>query len=629
MNRIEFKQLLVKRPLLLDGAMGTALQAHGAPLDVAFDALNVKSPELVAAVHRDYIEAGADVIETNSFGANRFKLAEHGLQDEVVQINKTAVSIARAAIFAQSRAVLLAGSIGPLGVRLTPLGRVTADEATAAFREQANGLLMAGVDLIIIETISDMEEMTAAVTAVRSLDTNIALVAQISFTRDDRTVTGESADVVARKLAALDADVIGVNCSGGPAQVLRLLSTIHQIVPDAILSAAPNAGWPEQGAQGRLLYPAIPDYFAGYARSFLAVGARLVGGCCGTTAVHIAAMRRAMDDPDSAMRPLPMVRLVTRKEKKTAVVDPPTKLHEYLENGRFVATVEMGPPKGIATHRLIEGARTLQAAGANFLDIADAPLARMRMSAWAAAYLVQKELGMETILHFPTRGRNLLRVQGDLLAAHAMGIRNLFVTMGDPTRIGDYPEATDSYDIVPTGLIHLIKQQFNSGLDKAGGSLDQATNFVAGCALSLTPTNPARELRLLGKKISNGADFALTQPVFEVDKAIAFIDRCQSEFGDEMLPLLVGIKPLYNGRNAEFLHHEVPGISIPADQQRRMHAAKHPQQEGVQIARETLGKIRPFVQGTYLMPAFSRYDLIADLLDGLEMESGRDEGRRG
>jgi len=619
MNRIEFKQLLAKRPLLLDGAMGTALHAHGAPLDVAFDALNIKSPELVAAVHRGYIEAGADVIETNSFGANRFKLTEHGLQDEVVQLNKTAVSIARAAIFAQSRSVLLAGSIGPLGVRLTPLGRVTAGEARAAFREQADALLMAGVDIIIIETISDMEEMTAAITAVRSLDSDIAIVAQISFTRDDRTVMGESADVIARKLAALDVDVIGVNCSGGPAQVLRLVSTIHNIVPDAILSAAPNAGWPEQGAQGRVHYPAIPDYFAGYARSFLAVGVRLIGGCCGTTAVHIAALRQAMDDPDSVMRPLPMVRMVTRKKKKTAVVDPPTKLHEYLENGRFVATVEMSPPKGIATHRLIEGARTLQAAGANFLDIADAPLARMRMSAWAAAYLVQQELDIETILHFPTRGRNLLRVQGDLLAAYAMGIRNLFVTMGDPTRIGDYPEAMDSYDIVPTGLIHLVKQQFNRGLDKSGGAIDQATNFVAGCALSLTPTNPDRELRLLTKKIKNGADFALTQPVFEVDKAIAFTERCQSEFGDEMLPLLVGIKPLYNGRNAEFLHHEVPGISISAEQQARMHAAKHPQQEGVQIARETLVTIRPFVQGTYLMPAFSRYDLIADLLDGLEM----------
>lgn len=637
MNRIEFKQLLEKRPLLLDGAMGTALNAHGAPPDVAFDYLNIKAPELVSAVHRNYLAAGADVIETNSFGANQYKLGEYGLQDEVALINKTAVSIARTAIqkwtnFAKNgeisgdnlahsaRQILLAGSIGPLGVRLAPLGRVTTADAIAAFRKQADALLLAGVDLILIETISDMDEMTAAVKAVRSLDSNIPLVAQISFTRDDRTTTGQSASAVARALAALDADVIGVNCSGGPAQVLRLLSTIHHIAPDAILAAAPNAGWPAQGAQGRVLYPAIPDYFADYTRSFLAVGARLIGGCCGTTAVHIAAMRRAMDDPDAAMRPLPMVRMVTRKEKQTAVTDPPTRLHECLKNGRFVATVEMSPPKGIATHRLIEGARTLQAAGANFLDIADAPLARMRMSAWAASILVQKELEIETILHFPTRGRNLLRVQGDLLAAHAMGIRNLFVTMGDPTRIGDYPEAMDSYDIVPTGLIHLIKQQFNSGMDKAGGSLDQATNFVAGCALSLTPTNSDRELRLLTKKISNGADFALTQPVFELDKAIAFVERCQSEFGNEMLPLLVGIKPLYNGRNAEFLHHEVPGISIPAEQQARMHAAKHPQQEGVQIARETLAEIRPFVQGTYLMPAFSRYDLIADLLDGLEID---------
>ncbi len=619
MDRIEFRRLLGERPLLLDGAMGTALQAHGAPMDIAFDDLNLKRPDLVAAVHRDYLEAGVDVLETNSFGANRFKLAEYGLQDEVVQINKTAVSIARAMIDEQDRPILLAGSIGPLGVRLAPLGRVTMDEAVAAFAEQADALLTAAVDLIIIETISDLAEMKAAVTAVRSLLPTIPIVAQMSFTRDDRTMTGLSADAVARRMKPLDVDVIGVNCSGGPAQVLRLVMTMHAVLPDMVLSAAPNAGWPEQVDRGRIQYPAVPAYFAGYARSFVEAGAGLIGGCCGTTAVHISAMRRAMDDPESAMRPLPIVRIVTREQVETAVTDPPTKLYEFLRDGRFAATVEMSPPKGIATHRLLEGARTLQAAGANFLDIADAPLARMRMGAWAAAHLVQKELEIETILHFPTRGRNLLRVQGDLLAAYALGIRNLFVTMGDPTRIGDYPEAMDSYDIVPTGLIRLIKKQFNIGLDKAGNRIDQATNFTAGCALSLTPAKPDREIRLLAKKIRNGSDFALTQPVFEVDKAIAFIERCRAEFGEDMLPLLVGIKPLYNLRNAEFLHNEVPGISIPSEQKSRMQKAKHPQQEGVQIARELLMELRPFVAGTYLMPAFSRYDLIADLLDGLEL----------
>ena len=618
MDRTEFKTFLSRGPVLLDGAFGTLLHSKGVPIDQSFDAINLSNPGVVASIHRDYIEAGADIIETNTFGANRFNLDDHKLWDQVKEINQAAVTIARRVISASFRDVLLAGSIGPLGVRLAPLGRVQVEEAEAAFGEQIEALLTTeptGVDLLIVETMSDVKEVTAAVCAARRLAPDLPIIAQMTFSRDDRTLLGSAPDDVATRLAELDVDVVGVNCSGGPAQVLRLISMMRQVAPHMPISAAPNAGWPEQMNAGRVLYPATPSYFGEYARSFIAAGANVIGGCCGTTATHISEMRNALDTPGDLTHPLPIVRIVSRETRQAAVVDPPTQLAQNLDGRRFVVTVEMSPPKGVAAQRLLAGARMLKESGANLLNIADSPLARMRMSAWAAAYLVQKEIGLETVLHFPTRGRNLLRIQGDLLAAHAMGVRNLFVTMGDPARIGDFPEATDSYDIVPTGLIQLIKDHLNKGLDKAGNAIDQPTNFVVGCALNLTPANPEREMRLLAKKIQNGADFAVTQPVFEPQVARAFLDSYEAQYGAPVIPLVAGIKPLFNGRNAEFLHHEVPGIVIPQQHRQRMHRAKQPQAEGVRISQEILQQLRPFVQGVYMMPAFGRYDLVADVLD--------------
>jgi homocysteine S-methyltransferase len=618
MNRTDFRQRLDSGPVLMDGAFGTVLHGRGAPIDQSFDAVNLNDPGLVAEVYRGYVDAGSDIIETNTFGANRFKLSEYGLQHQVTEINEAAVAIARRVIDASFKPVLLAGSVGPLGARLTPLGRVTLAEAQAAFAEQISALANAaprGVDLLIIETMSDIKEVEAAVLAAREVAPELPIIAQMTFTRDDKTLLGYPADTVAQQLAAMDVDAVGINCSGGPAQVLRLISLMKQVAPEMALSAAPNAGWPEQMTGGRVMYPATPDYFGDYARAFLAAGIRLIGGCCGTTAAHIKAMRTAIDTPGESHVSLPIVRVVGRPEKPAAMVDQPTKLAGYLEQGRLIVTVEMDPPKGAGAERLLEGARMLKESGANFLNIADSPLARMRMSAWAAAYLVQQDIGLETVLHFPTRGRNLLRIQGDLLAAYAMGIRNLFVTMGDPTRIGDYPEAMDTYDIVPTGLIELIKRQFNQGLDKAGESIGQPTSFVVGGALSLTPKDHAAEMKLLRKKVDHGADFALTQPVFDPEEAIAFLREYESTYGQAPPPVVAGIKPLFNSRNAEFLHNEVPGIIIPEAQRARMRDAADPQAEGVRIAQEIITALRPHVQGFYVMPAFGRYDLVADVLD--------------
>ncbi len=620
MKRAEFRKLLEKGPVLLDGAFGTLLHGKGISIEQSFDVVNLTDPGLVAGIHRDYIDAGADIIETNTFGANCYKLAEHNRQQQVTKINQAAVAIARRVIAGSFREVLLAGSVGPLGVSLAPLGRISDKDAEDAFREQIMALVTAepaGIDLLIIETISDIKEVVAAVNAARSIDPDIPVVTQMTFTRDDRTLLGDTPYDVALRLAELDVDVVGVNCSSGPAQILRLISIMRQANRDLYYSAVPNAGWPEQLQTGRVMYPATPSYFGEYARSFVAAGVNLIGGCCGTNAAHISAMREALDTPGEITRPLPEIHVISPQKPEPVAVDPPTQLAQNLADGRFVVTVELSPPKGIANQRLLAGARMLKDAGANLLNIADSPLAQMRMSAWAAAYLIQSDVGLETVLHFPTRGRNLLRIQGDLLAAHALGIRNLFVTMGDPTRIGDFPEAMDSYDIVPTGLIQLIKEYLNKGIDKAGHTIDQPTNFVAGCALNLTASNNKQEMKLLRKKIRSGADFALTQPIFDAQEAKYFIDQYESTYEEPILPILAGIKPLYNSRNAEFLHYEVPGINIPDVYRDRMRQTSEPQQEGIAIAQEILLELQPLVQGVYMMPAFGRYDLVADVLDVL------------
>jgi homocysteine S-methyltransferase len=410
--------------------------------------------------------------------------------------------------------------------------------------------------------------------------------------------------------------VIGVNCSGGPAQLLRILKLMHQGVPGAVFWVKPNAGWPEQ-VGGRIMYPADPEYFGEYAVSFRAAGARIVGGCCGTTPQHIAAMRRALDT--SPMGESPYVAVASEDELAATPAPQPTLFAQKLAAGKFMISVEMDPPRGLSTHKLIAGASLLAEAGADVINVADSPMARMRMSAWAVCDVVQRQVNVETTLHFPTRGRNLLRVQGDLLAAHALGIRNVLVVMGDPTAIGDYPEAMDNYDLVPSGLIKLIKQGFNAGLDHSGTSIGQPTNFFVGAALNLCPPEPEREIKNVRRKLRAGADFFVTQPIYRAQDGVDFLSSFEAHAGKLQKPILAGILPLVSLKHANFLNHEVPGISIPDKTIARLErSGEQAAEEGVRIAVELIEQIKPWAQGVYIMPQFSRFDLIAEIIEAVK-----------
>ncbi|MBL8061610.1 MAG: bifunctional homocysteine S-methyltransferase/methylenetetrahydrofolate reductase [Anaerolineales bacterium] len=620
MNLLE---TLSKKTLLADGAMGTMLHARGIGFDKCFDELNLTNPASVADIHREYIEAGAELIITNTFGANRYKLAKHGLQDDMAEINRSGVELARRVVAASFKNVLIAGDVGPLGVRIAPYGRVKLEEAREAFAEQIKALAEAGADLIVIETMSDLYEIQEAIKAAKEVGAGLApfqgsqgsslpVVASVTFTRDDRTLLGDDPAKVAHRIAAAGADVIGVNCSGGPSQLLRILKQMRQAEPTAKFWIKPNAGWPEQ-VSGRIMYPADADYFGEYALQFREAGANIVGGCCGTTPQHIAAMKKSLD----ASPPIVVAEVATLPEDEITAepADQPTYLAQRLADGKFAICVEMDPPRGLSTHKLLAGASLLHDSGADIINVADSPLARMRMSAWAVCDVVQRKIGVETTLHFPTRGRNLLRVQGDLLAAHAIGLRNVFVVMGDPTSIGDYPEATDNYDLVPSGLIKLIKQGFNMGVDHSGTSIGQPTNFFVGAALNLCPQDMDTEVKNLHRKIKAGADFFLTQPIYRPDDGPKLIEAYEAKHGKLERPILAGVLPLVSAKHANFLHNEVPGISIPDEARARIESAGDGAAKvGVELAVELIQGIKGWASGIYMMPQFHRYDQASEII---------------
>lgn len=618
MSKIPFSERLAQQtPLLADGAMGTLLVKHsGLSLNACYDQLNLTHPDLVQEAHTEYINAGSEIIETNTFGANRFKLGEFGLSSQVSEINQAAVHIAQTAIANSGRDIYIAGAIGPLGVALKPYGRVSREEGRAVFLEQIQALLDANVDLLIFETFPNHDELMLAIETARSLNSEIPIVAQATFSVDGVTNTGHAPARVAADLHKTGATVIGVNCGTGPQQLSQILQTMHHAVPDATFSALPNAGFPET-VGGRAMYSASAEYFGDYAITLQHIGATIIGGCCGTTPEHIAAMRSALNDPQRSPMEIQVVDYEREETPITAL--HPTGLAQRLNNGEFTITVEMTPPRGYDTEKLLTKARLLRDAGANILNVADTPAAKLKMSAWAVSHLVQSQVGIETVLHFPTRGRNILRVQGDLLASHALGLRNLFVTMGDPTKIGDYPEAMDSYDIVPSKLISVIKHDLNQGRDMAGSSIGMPTNFTVGCALNMGADNLDREIRILGNKLKGGADFALGQAMFDPPRLDAFLQRYREIKGEDFkLPVIASIIPLYSVKHARFLHNEVPGISIPDHIFARMESAgEDAPQEGIRIAIELMKQMRDKVQGAYIIPFFGRYSLAAEVVDAI------------
>ncbi len=609
MKSAELRELVRAEPLLADGAMGTALIARGVvDLDGCVEFVNISEPDAVADVHREFVEAGSVIVEANTFGGNRFNLRSHGHERRLEEINRRGVELAKEA------SDLVAGSVGPLRVRLAPYGRVSRTAAREAYAEQIDILAAAGADLIWIETQSDLIEMREALRAARSV-CDLAVIVTATFTRDDRTLLGSTPENVARKLVEWGADAIGVNCSEGPAQVLRILDVMRSSAGEVPLVAMPNAGGPTRVGE-RIFYPATPEYFADYARSFVAAGASVIGGCCGTGPEHIRAMKGALAEP----RQLHLEILPTASsDPATGTTETPTQLASKLRSGRFVVCVEMDPPRSTSIAKLLAGAETLANAGADTINVGDSPMARMRMSPWAPARLIQEQLGIETVLHFPVRGRNLLRIQGDLLAAHALGLRNLFVVLGDPTRIGDYPAATGNVDVSATGLLALLRDSLSKGVDQAGSSIGEPTNFFVGCAVNLAPADIDKECKLLKKKIDSGADFALSQAVFSPDVIRTFRKSYEERHGRLELPILAGLLPLVTSRHAEFLHNELPGVSVPDEIRDRMRRAGGSEEaEGLRIAIELSKEIRADAAGVYLMPQFNRYDLAAEIVEAVK-----------
>jgi len=604
---------LDRGPLLADGAMGTMLYARGVPFDQCFDALNVDRPDLVTAIHGEYIAAGAELIETNTFGANRFKLSLHGLEDRMRATNVAGAAAARAAREAFGRWVWIAGSIGPIGRPLAPLGTVKAGEARQAFAAQAKALAEGGVDLLIFETFSDLHELTEGVAAAKEV-TGLPIIAQMTFTHEGKTLLGHTPAEIVARLEELGVAVIGANCSVGSQGVLEVMEQMV-LVSRTPLSAMPNAGFPAY-VSGRIIYFSAPQYMADYARQMVELGVTVVGGCCGTTPEHIQAMREVLRTVESPPPPRLRPRVTVPAPPPVARPSPPTALAARLGR-RFVLTVEVLPPRGTQEGPELEACQLLRQAGADTINVPDNPMARLRMSPWAMCLRIQTDVRMETVLHFTTRDRNLVRMQSDLLALHALGIRNILVLRGDPPQLGDYPSATAVSDVKPSGLIRLIKQ-FNEGHDLAGNDLGQATTFLVGAALNMGARDLDRELRVLEQKLRAGVDFLCTMPIFEP----ATLDRVLDRIGPLPVPLLVGILPLHGLRHAEFLHNEVPGMVIPSALRDAFRAApRNGREVGLRFAEALVAAIRPRVQGLYLIPSFGRYDRVLHLVQTLRKET--------
>lgn len=611
-----FLETLRERILICDGAMGTQLYDKGITFDHCFDAINMSHPEMIRDIHSAYIDAGADIIETNTFGGNRFRLTHHGFEDKLFDINRTAANLAREVADKKKKElgkhIFVAGSVGPLGKPLEPIGKIKHEEARAYFTEQIQILADGGVDLIMIETISDIEEAKEAVTAARKV-TSLPIVAQMSFTEDGKTLMGNKPQEVVKILKSLGADVVGANCSVGPQVLLEVLEKMNGM-DDTFFSIQPNAGLPRY-VGGRYIYLASPDYFGEYAKLMVAAGVHIIGGCCGTTPEHIRSIRNAVG-----------IQAPKKVDKKISVVEPEevtvksqnrkdthhSSLIDKFKSGKFVISVELDPPRGLNYEKVIEGAILCKKHDVDAINIADNPLAKAGMTPLAMASLINKSVHIETILHFSCRDRNLLAMQSELMSAHVMDIRTILGITGDPPIVGDYPNATGVFDVDSIGLIKLITN-LNQGIDLAGKPIGSKTNFFKACAVNPTPVDLAREHERIEQKIAGGADFAMTQVLYDLKPLEEYAKKFKGR-----IPVLLGIMPLRNAKHAQFMHNEIPDITIPQTIQERMNkAGDRGQAEGVQIAKEFLKEAKHLVEGVYVMPPFNKFEMAFDLLEVL------------
>ena len=609
--REPFLERIDKRSVVCDGAMGTMLYSKGIPLSRCYDELNAAMPQLVKDVHLAYVKAGSEVLETNTFGANKFRLEKFGLGDKVREFNLAGARLAREVA---GDDLYVAGAVGPLGIRLEPLGHTSREEARDAFREQIAALREGGVDLIIVETMMDLNEAHQALLAAREVG-QFPVVVQMTVQEDGSTPTGTLPEDFARALDEWGADLIGVNCSVGPAAVQETLERIAAVT-EKRLSAQPNAGMPRT-VGGRNLYLCSPEYMASYARRFIQTGARLVGGCCGTTPEHIKAIKTAVRSL-SPQRARASVEVLARPGHTLPPVPVAgrSRLAGKLARQEFPVLVEVVPPKGCDATKEVEGAQYLLEQGIDAVNIPDGSGATARMSALTLAALLQQRAGIEVLLHYSSRDRNVLTIQSDLLGAHALGVRNLLALTRDTPQYSTGLES-DTSEVDAIGLVNLLSN-LNRGLDVGANPLGVQTAYLVGASINPYALNVEEELRRFQSKVAAGADFAVTQPIFQVEQLAKFLERARS-FAPH-LPLIAGIWPLTSFRNAEFMNNEVPGISVPPAVMERMRAAdsgERARQEGLKIAQETLLEIRSLVQGVQIAAPFGRYALAVEVAQAL------------
>ena len=603
-------------PILFDGAMGTELYNRGVFINQCYDELVLRAPDLVREVHAAYVKAGAEVLETNTFGANRAKLTQFGLETQVTALNRRAAELAREAAGDHR---LVAGAVGPLGLRLEPYGPTSRDEARALFTEQMAALAAGGADCFILETFADLEELEQAVRAARDVDPTIPVIAQATVDSELRTAYGAAPEDIARALDRWGVDIIGLNCSVGPQTILEAIERMATVTSRK-LSAQPNAGMPRD-VGGRSMYMASPEYMATYARHLIQAGAKVVGGCCGTTPEHIKAMAEGI-------RPLAPRSGLVVSAPATAPADAPvaerqpaplasrSRVGAKLASGTFVTSVEIVPPRGVDTAKLAQDAAALAAAGVDAINVPDGPRAQSRMSAIATSLIIERH-GIEAVTHYACRDRNLLGMLSDLLGASALGLRNLLLITGDPPKMGPYPDATAVFDIDAIGLTNLVCK-LNQGLDPGNNPIGEPTRFVVGVGVNPVAIDPAHELRRFHWKVEAGAEYAITQHVFDPAQLEQFLEQID----DVRIPVIAGIWPLVSARNAEFLANEVPGVTVPAEILQRMRRAserskEHALAEGIAIAREALARVQGAVQGVQVSAPFGKVELALQVFDGL------------